>query len=44
MFKKDLDTVVESQLAFLSPSRVQRRGKQLHFIYEKEIHFKISLL
>ena len=25
-------------------TRVHRRGKQLHFIYEKEIHFEICLL
>ena len=25
-------------------SRVHRRGKQLHFTYEKKIHFKICLL
>jgi hypothetical protein len=43
-FQKDVDTLLTSHLASPLPSRVHRRGKQLHFIHEKEIHLTISLL
>jgi len=42
--KRSLDTVLAIHIGFRGPSRVHRRGTELHFIHEKEIQFKICLL
>jgi hypothetical protein len=42
--QKHVDTLLASHLASPLPSPLHRRGKQLHFIHEKENHFAISIL
>jgi hypothetical protein len=43
-FQKYVDMLLSFYLASPLRSRIHRRGKQLHFTHEKEIHFTISIL
>jgi hypothetical protein len=43
-FQKYVDMLLSFHLASPLGSRIHRRGKQLHFTHEKEIHFTICIL
>jgi hypothetical protein len=43
-FQKYVDMLLSFYLASPLPSQLHRRGKQLHFTHEKEIHFTICIL